>query len=64
MKHRMAQNHISSLTIITGGLAQTDKEIEDEILQFYKNLLGTTSSSLPAIQPELLQRGATLNRDQ
>lgn len=50
VKNRQARNHIGRPTNNEGHIPQNTKEVEDEILQFYKTLLGT------AIQQPLLCR--------
>ncbi|XP_060170760.1 uncharacterized protein LOC132601709 [Lycium barbarum] len=49
MKSRIAQNHINSLTEQDGSIIQTPEGIKAEIINFYKQLLGSSSSSLPII---------------
>nr|XP_009780614.1 PREDICTED: uncharacterized protein LOC104229646 [Nicotiana sylvestris] len=39
-------------------------EVEEEILSFYKKLLGTAASTLPIVDPDVMQNGYTLNRQQ
>ncbi|MCE3216566.1 hypothetical protein HAX54_006918 [Datura stramonium] len=41
-----------------------DEEVKDEILIFYKNLLGTSSLQLPAIKPEICAFNNVLTRSQ
>nr|XP_016441106.1 PREDICTED: uncharacterized protein LOC107766773 [Nicotiana tabacum] len=64
VKNRQARNHIGRLMDNTGKLLQSAKEVEEEILIFYKRLLGTTASTLPIVDPDVMQNGHTLNRQQ
>lgn len=62
MKNRITQNHIKALVSSTGVILQLDKWIEEEILQFYKQLLGTDNASMHAIQPDIMTEGPILTR--
>lgn len=62
MKNRIAQNHIKALVSSRGVMLQLEKGIEEEILQFYKQLLGTDNASMHAIQPDIMTEGPILTR--
>ncbi|XP_070057781.1 uncharacterized protein [Nicotiana tomentosiformis] len=64
MKNRRAQNHINDLVSTKGRMLQTEKGIEEEILKFYKQLLGNANTTLPAIRPNIMNTGPILNRRQ
>ncbi|XP_019226773.1 PREDICTED: uncharacterized protein LOC109208174 [Nicotiana attenuata] len=49
IKNRTAQNQIKLLVNATGDIIQTEMGIEEEILSFYKNLLGDANTTLPAL---------------
>ncbi|XP_019253580.1 PREDICTED: uncharacterized protein LOC109232306 [Nicotiana attenuata] len=57
VKNRQARNHIGRLMDNTGKLLQSEKEVEEEILNFYKKLLGTTASTLPIVDQMLCRMG-------
>ncbi|XP_019242136.1 PREDICTED: uncharacterized protein LOC109222212 [Nicotiana attenuata] len=61
---KQARNHIGRLMDNTGQLLQSANEVEEEILSFYKKLLGTAASTLPIVDPNVMQNGYTLNRQQ
>lgn len=42
---------------------QTDKAINEEIIRFYKHLLGSNANSLPAINPTVVKDEPCLTRD-
>nr|XP_016500683.1 PREDICTED: uncharacterized protein LOC107819114 [Nicotiana tabacum] len=64
IKNKRAQNHIKSLASATGEIIQSEKGIEEEILGFYKNLLGAANPTLPAIQLDFIRRGSIISRAQ
>ncbi|XP_060178008.1 uncharacterized protein LOC132607942 [Lycium barbarum] len=64
MKNRGSHNSIKSLTSITSSLLQTPQDIEGEIIEFYRTLLGSCASELPGIQPSFMNNGPTLTRKQ
>ncbi|XP_070028931.1 uncharacterized protein [Nicotiana sylvestris] len=64
MKNRQARNNIGRITNSTGQILQSSTEVEEEILSFYRGLLGTTATQLPVVNPEMMQNGNTLNRRQ
>ncbi|XP_019263540.1 PREDICTED: uncharacterized protein LOC109241270 [Nicotiana attenuata] len=50
MKSRYSQNKIKSLIRSNGEMVQTKHEIEEEVLGFYKQLLGSSAGKLPALK--------------
>ncbi|KAF3623755.1 hypothetical protein FXO37_31704 [Capsicum annuum] len=62
--NRYAQNGITSLNTNEGVVVTKRCDIEREILNFYKQLLGTSANSLPAVNPVVMRNGPTLNRAQ
>lgn len=63
-KSRIAQNQVRRLIAENGEVIQTEKGIIDEIIGFYKKLLGTNAEQLPAIHPKVMQGGPIVNREQ
>ncbi|XP_070049896.1 uncharacterized protein [Nicotiana tomentosiformis] len=55
MKNRCGQNYIRNLTSTQGILLNTDQDIEKEITDFYKSMLGTAADKLLAIDPKIMQ---------
>ncbi|XP_070019089.1 nuclear pore complex protein NUP98A-like isoform X2 [Nicotiana sylvestris] len=64
IKNRITQNQIRSLVSDRGEMIQSEKGIEDEILGFYKQLLGANATQMPAIHPSIMAEGPILNREQ
>ncbi|XP_019232866.1 PREDICTED: uncharacterized protein LOC109213514 [Nicotiana attenuata] len=64
MKSRISQTKIRSLMTTTGEIVQTMEAIEKEIVDFYKELLGSSATALPAIHPRVMKEGKMLNRKQ
>lgn len=64
MKGRRSQNYIKQLTSTTRRLLQRPEEIQEEIIGFYKSLLGSSQNYLPAINPNIMKEGPNLNRAQ
>ncbi|XP_075105116.1 uncharacterized protein LOC142179325 [Nicotiana tabacum] len=64
VKEKHARNHIGRLTNNEGHILHNTKEVEEEILQFYKTLLGTTASALPVVNPDIIRSGNMLSREQ
>lgn len=46
MKNRQAQNHITQIIDVNGEMKQDIESIKEEIMRFYKELLGTNTSQL------------------
>ncbi|XP_075092545.1 uncharacterized protein LOC142172764 [Nicotiana tabacum] len=57
MKSRYSQNYIRSLTNTQGDIIHSEAEIKDEVIEFYKKLFGTATSTLPAINPIIMKQG-------
>ncbi|XP_059306249.1 uncharacterized protein LOC132057642 [Lycium ferocissimum] len=64
MKSRYSQNMIRSLVNAQGVYITSDQGIEEEIQGFYRGLLGSTSPSLPAINPDIMKQGNILTKEQ
>ncbi|WMV50918.1 hypothetical protein MTR67_044303 [Solanum verrucosum] len=64
LKTRIAQNKITSLTTATGRVGNNSTDIEEEIISFYKQLLGSCATQLPAVNPLIMRNGPVLNRSQ
>ncbi|XP_019248630.1 PREDICTED: uncharacterized protein LOC109227892 [Nicotiana attenuata] len=64
MKGRKAQNQITKLIDSKGNTLTDCKEIETEVVNFYKDLLGSTCGSIPAIHPGRIRKGPMLSRKQ
>lgn len=63
MKNICGQTYIRNLTSAQGVLLHIDEDIDKEITDFYKSLLGTVADKLHAIDPRIVQEGAILRRD-
>ncbi|XP_075083303.1 uncharacterized protein LOC142167048 [Nicotiana tabacum] len=63
IKNRVAQNKSRSPVTNSGELIQSEKAITEEIIGFYKQLLGSAATQLPAINPRVMQDGKCLTRD-
>nr|XP_009796386.1 PREDICTED: uncharacterized protein LOC104242971 [Nicotiana sylvestris] len=64
VKNRQATNHIGRLTNSAGQLLMNANDVETEILKFYKQLLGTTTTQIPAVNKEVMRQGYNLSRQQ
>ncbi|XP_059285682.1 uncharacterized protein LOC132039156 [Lycium ferocissimum] len=64
MKNRHSINMIRSLQNNNGDMLHTEEDIQQEMTKFYKSLLGSAASQLPAIRPEVMRNGVTLDRQQ
>ncbi|KAG5581137.1 hypothetical protein H5410_051764 [Solanum commersonii] len=64
LKTRIAQNKITSLTTATGRIGNNSTDIEEEIISFYKQLLGSCATQLPVVNPLIMRNGPVLNRSQ
>ncbi|XP_019228708.1 PREDICTED: uncharacterized protein LOC109209819 [Nicotiana attenuata] len=63
-KGRKAQNQINKLIDSKGNTLTDYQEIKTEVVEFYKNLLGTTCGSMPAIHPGRIRNGPMISRQQ
>lgn len=57
LKNRQAQNTIRKLVNAAGDLLQTPAEVESEIIEFYKDLLGKSAATLPAVNTQIMKEG-------
>lgn len=64
MKCRQTSNQIRRLSDTNRHLLTTTLKIENEILSFYKNLLGSAAHTLSATDPDVMSNGYTRNRNQ
>lgn len=64
MRNRISKNKIRTLVTAGGTMVHTEQDIEEEILGFYKELLGSSATSLPAINPGVMKEGKVLSRAQ
>ncbi|XP_019260883.1 PREDICTED: uncharacterized protein LOC109238857 [Nicotiana attenuata] len=64
MKNRNNLNGIHELTNDLGVQLHMEEEIEIEIFGYYKQLLGSNATAIPAIDPNVMKRGAMLTREQ
>ncbi|XP_058734312.1 uncharacterized protein LOC131606042 [Vicia villosa] len=64
VKEKNKQKGISTLHALDGRILTTQDQIEDEILDFYKQLVGTNTENLKSIDLNAIRRGKILSRDQ
>nr|XP_009783789.1 PREDICTED: uncharacterized protein LOC104232310 [Nicotiana sylvestris]XP_016467865.1 PREDICTED: uncharacterized protein LOC107790453 [Nicotiana tabacum] len=64
IKVKNSQNYIRELNSLKGHLLQREKDIEVEIIDYYKSLLGTAAKTVPAIQLQVMKQGPTLRKSQ
>uniref|UniRef100_A0A1S3ZI61 Uncharacterized protein n=1 Tax=Nicotiana tabacum TaxID=4097 RepID=A0A1S3ZI61_TOBAC len=64
MKNRCCQNKIKSLTKANEVVVQSKQETEEEVLGFYKQLLGSSDGIVPTINPVVMRDGTLVNRQQ
>ncbi|KAH0699374.1 hypothetical protein KY290_014199 [Solanum tuberosum] len=64
LKNRIARNKILSLTTTDGRMVNNNNDIEEEVIEFYKQLLGSCATQLPAINPMVMRDGPALDRNQ
>ena len=57
MKVRSSSNNISMRKINNGNTVQNHKEIEIEVMQFYRGLLGSQASQIPTIDVRVMREG-------
>ncbi|KAK6791755.1 hypothetical protein RDI58_010836 [Solanum bulbocastanum] len=63
VKNRQAQNHITRLTDAAGIVIQDVKGTQEEIVSFYRGLLGTEAKQITFVHPHIIELGQTLNRE-
>lgn len=56
------RQQIRSITSLSGHLLTESNEIQQEFIQFYKGLMGTSAKELPDIDSQIMKRGPTLSR--
>ncbi|XP_019260681.1 PREDICTED: uncharacterized protein LOC109238650 [Nicotiana attenuata] len=61
MKNRCSQNKIRRIIKGNGSTVQTRKDIEEEVIGFYQQLLGSLASELPTINPAIMRDGPMMN---
>lgn len=64
LKRRQAQNYIKHLMSLSGIVLSNLDKVQQEVFSFYFSLLGTAAQSLPAIDPNVMNRGPVLTRSQ
>ncbi|XP_019232243.1 PREDICTED: uncharacterized protein LOC109212962 [Nicotiana attenuata] len=64
MKGRHVQNQIRRIVNVEGILLNSETDFEHEITDFFRKLLGTAATYLPAIDPRVLKLGHRLTRQQ
>ncbi|KAG5585150.1 hypothetical protein H5410_045584 [Solanum commersonii] len=64
MKNKTASNYIKKLQLADGSWTTNDDQVEVEIVEFCKNLLGNTTDYLPAINRDICTSEAVLDRSQ
>lgn len=64
MKERTQHNHITELTNTMGIKLTTAEDIKAEIMGFYKGLMGTSPTYLPAINQLHMSNGPKLTQQQ
>lgn len=57
-------NHIKFLVAQDGKLLQNDQEVQQEIVGFYKKLLGDAAEQMLVINPTIMKNGAILTKEQ
>lgn len=64
---RKAKNNSNTLNRFhtnTGNVVETKEEIEEEILKFYKSLMGTADVEVDGVNIVVLRKGPQLNTNQ
>ncbi|KAH0778089.1 hypothetical protein KY290_009500 [Solanum tuberosum] len=64
LKSRIARNKILRLTTADGRMVNSSNVIEEEIIEFYKQLLGSCATQLPTANPIVMRDGHVLDRNQ
>ncbi|XP_019237994.1 PREDICTED: uncharacterized protein LOC109218120 [Nicotiana attenuata] len=63
MKNKTSMNNIKALVNQDGKLLQNDQEVKEEVVGFYKKLLGNAAEQMPMINPTIMINGTILTRD-
>ncbi|XP_019253917.1 PREDICTED: uncharacterized protein LOC109232612 [Nicotiana attenuata] len=64
MKHRTQKKQITEITTLLGDKLTDPDAIKREIVEFYKGLMGSVATSLPAINRVYMKNGPTLSHQQ
>ncbi|XP_019231221.1 PREDICTED: uncharacterized protein LOC109212056 [Nicotiana attenuata] len=64
MKERSHMKQILEITTMEGRKLTNPASIKEEFINFYKNLMGSSAKSLPAINKETMQNSPKLTNDQ
>ncbi|XP_019254452.1 PREDICTED: uncharacterized protein LOC109233132 [Nicotiana attenuata] len=64
LKERSQRKQIVELNSIAGNKLTDTTEIKEEIINFYKGLMGTTAQTLPAINKQVMKTGPVLSHAQ
>ncbi|WMV07828.1 hypothetical protein MTR67_001213 [Solanum verrucosum] len=64
IKERTQKKQIRCITSLTGHMLYEPQDIQTEFVQFYKGLMGSSVTTLPAIDVQVMKRGPTLSRQQ
>jgi len=64
IKERTQKKKIICITSLTGQILYEPQAIQNEFVQFYKGLMGSSVTTLPAIDVQVMKRGPTLSRQQ
>ncbi|XP_019251059.1 PREDICTED: uncharacterized protein LOC109229971 [Nicotiana attenuata] len=64
MKNRCIQNKIRRLVKCNGDTVQTRQGIEEQVIEFYQQLLCSSANELLAINPAVMRDGPMVNRVQ
>ncbi|KAH0752317.1 hypothetical protein KY285_005465 [Solanum tuberosum] len=64
MKERSQRKQITQLTSLEGIQLFDQGAIREEVVKFYKGLMGSSTQNLPAINTTVMKRGAVLSQEQ
>lgn len=64
VKERTQKKQLRELTSLDGQVLKDPEEIKQEIINFYKSLMGAAAQFLPAINRESMKQGHTLTQQQ
>ena len=64
IKERSQKKNIRSLMSLDRRKLSEPQEIQEEFVQFYKRLMGTSAGKLSAIDVQVMKRGPVLSRQQ
>ncbi|KAF3621032.1 hypothetical protein T459_08280 [Capsicum annuum] len=62
LRSRQSQNQIRRLISLEGHTILTEQEIENEVVHFYKELLGTSAQQLLMVNVDVMAHGPSLDR--